>query len=346
MWVFKPLVAEDITNLYDSNFDHHKLLQGLMISMQNLGGTVFYFISGSLIRKFGHTKAFLLGHVSLGLHFVLYYTISNPWYILPLELLHGPSYALLSATAASYAAKVAPPHILGRLQATQQFVFFSGYAIAGFAGGYVYNNFGGCLTFLLTGCFVFAFALFYALCKTILKLKDRLASVEASVSVQEACYPYNLYPTPPPSPLMNKSNQLASLDDSFMEDFKELVCSPVAPKCDDVKSSMKQNNSFTSLDSGCHDMEIKSIIDEDGFRSSATPRKTSRSTPKGSIVVDIGSECPRQNSLNKSTSASCVESVTSLSPSFRVNTSISTTGRSNRKLSFWDSPRVPSEKDE
>jgi len=206
MWVFKPLVAEDITNLYDSNFGHHKLLQGLMISMQNLGGTVFYFISGFLIRKFGHTKVFLLGHVSLGVHFVLYYTVSNPWFILPLELLQGPSYALLSATAASYAAKVAPPHALGRLQATQQFVFFSGYAVAGFAGGYVYNIFGGYLTFLLTGCFVFAFALFYALCKTIVKLQDRLTSVEASVSVQEVCYPDSLYPTPPPSPLMNKSH--------------------------------------------------------------------------------------------------------------------------------------------
>jgi len=130
-----------------------------------------------------------------------------------------------------------------------------------------------------------------------------------------------------------------------MEDFKELSCTPAAPKCDEVKSPMKQNDSSTSLDSGCHDMVIKSVND-DRFRSSATPRKSSRSTPKGSLVVDIGGESPRQKSLNKSIYASCIESVTSLSPSFRVNTSKSTTGRSKRKLSFLDSPRVPSEKAE
>lgn len=335
MWVFKPLVAEDVTHLYDPNFGYHKLLQGLMISMQNASGTLFYFLSGFFIRKLGHTRVFIIGLFSLGLHFVIYYLISNPWYILPLELVHGPSYALLYATAASYAAKVAPPNAVGTLQAVQQFAFFFGYVVAGFAGGYVFNSFGGAMTFLLSGCFVFAFALFYALCKTILKLQDKLANKATEVSKQ-VHQSDNLYPTPPPSPVANKSFHLASLDSTFMEDFKEIRYTPNIP---DIKSELQRKQSFTSCDSGCYDMEINSAVKEFGVRS-LTPRVNA--TPK---VSEMEGASPSQSLLNSTfiVIESVKKSVT-LSPSFRGKGPKSSSGRSKRELLFWVSPRIPSEK--
>lgn len=46
---------------------------------------------------------------AFGIRFLLYSTLTNPWWCLPIELLHGPTYGLFYATMASYASMIAPP---------------------------------------------------------------------------------------------------------------------------------------------------------------------------------------------------------------------------------------------
>ncbi|CAL4069708.1 unnamed protein product [Meganyctiphanes norvegica] len=283
MWVFKCLLAEDIIDVYDPSFGSHKLLQGLMISMQGLSGAVIYGSSGLILRRFGHTSAFILALCCLGLHFTLYYFISNPWLILPLELLYGPSFGLYRATSASYAAKIAPPGATARLQAIAQAAFFTGFIIAGFLGGCLYNSYGGYLTFLLMGCFVFGFSLFYALCKLILKLKDRLDSKDLQVTKDaglESEQPVvDIYPTPPASP---KAGHLTSLDDSFFGDFMEISYTPSSKDC--PKASRKF--SMNSYDSGFQNEVIESVCN-DTLKSSATPRRSAAVSPHGNVVLDV-----------------------------------------------------------
>lgn len=66
-------------------------------------------VVGWLLRKVGPQNAMSLVLFTYGVRFLLYSCVWDPWWVLPIELLHGPTSGLLWATAASYASAAAPP---------------------------------------------------------------------------------------------------------------------------------------------------------------------------------------------------------------------------------------------
>lgn len=86
-----------------------KTLQGLAMAIQCFGGELpFFFLSGWILRKIGHINAMSLVLAGFALRFFLYSALTNPWWVLPIELLNGVTFGVFYSTMASYASIVAP----------------------------------------------------------------------------------------------------------------------------------------------------------------------------------------------------------------------------------------------
>jgi len=151
MWVWKPLLVEDMAHDYDKDFPAHAALQGGMIFVQSLGALISFRASGWLIKGLGHFAVIILSFAAFGAHLVLLAVVCNPWCAVPLELLNGIDFCLLWATAASYASHIAPPQADATLQAFTKTAFHFGFAISGVGIGHAYQYWGPYTTFLLAG---------------------------------------------------------------------------------------------------------------------------------------------------------------------------------------------------
>eukprot|EP00051_Salpingoeca_urceolata_P001481 m.41319 g.41319 ORF g.41319 m.41319 type:complete len:509 (+) comp11448_c1_seq2:127-1653(+) len=108
-----------------------------------------FFISGTLIDKFGHITLLSAGMLIYAARFALMSFLENPWLALPLELLHGLTFSITWSCIATYADTVTPDPAL---RATMQGVFGGahwgiGIASGTIAGGYGYSVYGGRWTF-------------------------------------------------------------------------------------------------------------------------------------------------------------------------------------------------------
>lgn len=93
-----------------------KTLQGLVQGVQCFGGEIpFYFWSGYIIGKMGHINcmALVLGATAFRMFF--YTVISNPIWVILIELLNGVSYALGYSVQMSYAKILAPPETINTI---------------------------------------------------------------------------------------------------------------------------------------------------------------------------------------------------------------------------------------
>lgn len=87
-----------------------RTLQGLVNGIQCLGGELpFLFLSGWILRKLGHVHCMSIILLAVGVRFVLYSILIDPWWALPIELIQGITFGLFYATMTSYASIVAPP---------------------------------------------------------------------------------------------------------------------------------------------------------------------------------------------------------------------------------------------
>ncbi|KAK4323144.1 hypothetical protein Pmani_006144 [Petrolisthes manimaculis] len=165
IWVFRMLMMEDVAMSWDPQFSAMKLLLGLTLFIENFGGELpFFFLSGKILRRFDHTTVLGSALVASSLRCCLYYTVSNPWLFLPIELLNGISYGLFHTAMTTYASRIAPPGSQATLQSIVRAGFSAGLSTAGFVGGWLYKMLGGSQTFLAIGVFVACYSLIFIVC--------------------------------------------------------------------------------------------------------------------------------------------------------------------------------------
>lgn len=126
-----------------------KTLQGLAMGVQCFGGELpFFFYSGALLKRIGHTHAMSLVLLTMSVRFLLYSVLANPWWVLPVELCQGITYGIFYSTMASYASKVAPPGMGSTVQGLVGAVHEGiGIAAGSLIGGFLMDRLGGTLTF-------------------------------------------------------------------------------------------------------------------------------------------------------------------------------------------------------
>lgn len=122
VWNFLFWHLEDLADR-EEGCDHQsrmKTLQGLAMGIQCFGGELpFFFISGWLLNKIGHINAMTLVLFTFGVRLSLYSLLSNPWLVLPIELMQGITFGVFYSTMATYASIVAPAGTSATLQVSE-----------------------------------------------------------------------------------------------------------------------------------------------------------------------------------------------------------------------------------
>ncbi|GLV42704.1 Sugar baby [Carabus blaptoides fortunei] len=167
LWQFQFWLLEDLARLQENNSgcDMHlwiKTLEGLVMGIQCLGGELpFFFLSGWILKRIGHIHCMSIVLLGIGIRYVLYSTLVDPWWVLPIELLNGVTFGLFYATMASYASIAAPPGTEATIQGLVGAVFEGvGMSLGNTISGVLYDKYGGWTTFKSFGivslilCFV------------------------------------------------------------------------------------------------------------------------------------------------------------------------------------------------
>lgn len=147
VWNFLFWYTEDIASSEQKIW--LKTLQGLMSGIQCfLAELPFNFISGNILKKLGHINVMSLVLLTYSIRFMGYSLISNPWFLLPLELLHGPSLGLCWPTMVSYGDKVTPPGTKATIQGLIGAIFEGiGVSTGSLICGWIMDAYGGVVAF-------------------------------------------------------------------------------------------------------------------------------------------------------------------------------------------------------
>ncbi|XP_053598323.1 major facilitator superfamily domain-containing protein 6 [Microplitis demolitor] len=150
-----------------------KLIEGLVIAAQTLGGEVIAFLlSGKILKKFGYGYTLTFCFVCYSLRLGLISLAPNPWWIVLIELfMQGPSYALCYTIIVGFASVVAPPGTSATVQGLVAGMDDGlGFAVGSLVGGVLYKIIGGQMTLRLFSLLAIVTAILYLiLFMTILK---------------------------------------------------------------------------------------------------------------------------------------------------------------------------------
>jgi MFS transporter, PPP family, 3-phenylpropionic acid transporter len=121
---------------------------GLALTFATLGELPFMMFGHRILRRYPAKTLLLVALFALCLRLIGYSLAVAPWHFLAVQLLHGPTFALIWIAGISYADALSPSH----LKATGQGLFSStlsglGGTVGAFTGGILYDAVGLVTTF-------------------------------------------------------------------------------------------------------------------------------------------------------------------------------------------------------
>lgn len=148
-------IGSNFIFLYLDDLGASKTLMGLCLTFNTLGEIPFLYFSDRLLRRWGARGLLILALMTTSLRAFLYSVFQIPWLVLPIQLLHGPSYAALWVAGVTYADEVSPPGLGATAQGLFAAVFMGfSYAVGAFVGGILYEGVGPVAMFRWIGAFV------------------------------------------------------------------------------------------------------------------------------------------------------------------------------------------------
>lgn len=61
------------------------------------------------MKKVGSAKSMVIVLFSIAIRFLLYSSLTDPWWVLPIEVLNGVTFGLFYANMVTYASSISPP---------------------------------------------------------------------------------------------------------------------------------------------------------------------------------------------------------------------------------------------
>ncbi|KAL5233970.1 hypothetical protein ACI65C_001380 [Semiaphis heraclei] len=178
IWQYLFWYIEDVASMNECNTQRWiKTLQGLISGVQCFGGEVpFFFWSGWIIKRLGHLNCMSLVLGVFAFRFFAYSVLTNPIWVLVIELTNGITFGLAYAVLMSYASILALPGSESTMIGLVGGVFEGiGVSLGSLIGGCLYDKYGGAETFRL---FAYGSALLCAihlLCQKVLKANRKLS---------------------------------------------------------------------------------------------------------------------------------------------------------------------------
>merc|ERR1711924_31580 len=110
------------------------ILEGLMLSVATVSELPVFFYSGSVIKKYGAASLLCASMAAFTVRAILVSFLRNPWVFLPLQLLHGFTFAGCWTAGVALAKENSPPG----LETSGQSIFTMAYnGVGGLAGSIV-----------------------------------------------------------------------------------------------------------------------------------------------------------------------------------------------------------------
>lgn len=128
----------------------------------------FWFISAGLLRRFGISRMIAFALAVAAVRNLAMSVMVNPWWVLPISLLHGPSFAVLYAAGVADADASAPPGLGATAQGLFSGMMFGlGSALGGFLGGPAYEIIGFSALYALLGWLCFGMLLLFVVARVL-----------------------------------------------------------------------------------------------------------------------------------------------------------------------------------
>ena len=148
--------------LYLEDLGASRTLMALSLTFSTISEIPFWFISSSLLQRFGTSKMIAFALAVTTLRNLAMGAMTNPFWVLPISLLHGPSFAILWAAGVADADAAAPPGLGATAQGLFSGMMFGlGAALGGFLGGPAYEVIGFAALFTLLGWLAFGTLLIF-----------------------------------------------------------------------------------------------------------------------------------------------------------------------------------------
>jgi hypothetical protein len=137
-------------------------LVGLMQFVACSSEVVFFGSSTIILDKLGPRMMISIAAFCFALRFAYYALLQSPWLVLPIEMLHGITWATFWAASQQYALSVAPPGMEGTLQGLLAgFYGGLGSGLGNFIGGFINKSLGApTLFWMISGWLVIAGLIF------------------------------------------------------------------------------------------------------------------------------------------------------------------------------------------
>ncbi|XP_078591661.1 major facilitator superfamily domain-containing protein 6-like [Branchiostoma floridae x Branchiostoma japonicum] len=141
-------VLETFAFWYLKDLGGSQLLLGLCLTVNCIAEVPFFFFSGRLIEKISHRGVFSVSLFCFALRFLFLSLLVNPWWAIPVEVLHGTTYGAMFAASTTYASQIAPPGMEATMQGVMGAVFMGvGWASGSLIGGALFEQYGGVVLF-------------------------------------------------------------------------------------------------------------------------------------------------------------------------------------------------------
>lgn len=146
-----------------SELNASKLCMGLATAIACLAEMPFLFFSGPLLRIFGERNMLYMACIGGAIRFSAYTMLTNPWYVLFAEVLHGPYFGAMWTAAISYIHHIAPPGLGATAQGLLGGLYSGlGNGLGVLIGGFIYQKYGYVILFRICAVWLLlAFAMFF-----------------------------------------------------------------------------------------------------------------------------------------------------------------------------------------
>jgi oligosaccharide:H+ symporter len=115
----------------------------VFVAVQTLSEIPIFFLADAMLGRFGTAACLSISVAAFFVRDMVYAVMEQPWYVVPLEVLHGITFGLLVAALTTYIYASAPKGVagtmIGLLSAFQRGI---GAGIASLVGGQIYDEYG------------------------------------------------------------------------------------------------------------------------------------------------------------------------------------------------------------
>lgn len=113
-------MSHSFLNWFLEDLGATKTLMGFAVICRSTFDLLTFFVAGSVIKAFGQIKIMICALISYGIAFTLYSLLTNPWWVLPIEMLVGCTYAASWSACTSYMAGAASSESVTTIQGKQR----------------------------------------------------------------------------------------------------------------------------------------------------------------------------------------------------------------------------------